>query len=99
MTDQSYVASTDATHNDASAALLADHNHVPDKQTPSHQSWLSTIVDYVPDKLGAPAVVSKLLPTVIKTAALFYPGVAGVAGYVAMSALAQAHPGDRLDNQ
>ena len=98
MIDQASMSSKDAgNHGDASAALLSDHNQ--SAQAPSSESWLSTIVDYVPNKLGAPKIVSNVLPTLFKTAALFYPGPVGAASYVAMSALDQAHPGDTLGNQ
>jgi hypothetical protein len=98
MIDQASMSSKDAgNHGDASAALLSDHNQ--SVQAPSSENWLSTIVDYVPDKLGAPKFVSNVLPTLFKTAALFYPGPVGAASYVAMSALEQAHPGDTLGNQ
>ena len=97
MSDKVMASTTDASsHVDASAALISDHNQTTAQPS---ESWLHTIVDYVPDHLHAPKIVSNILPTLVKTAALFYPGVAGVAGYVAMSALDQAHPDDSLKNQ
>jgi len=100
MSDKGIASSSnERNHADASVALLSDHNQMTAEQTQPSDSWLRTIVDYVPDHLHAPKVVSNVLPTLVKTAALFYPGAAGVAGYVAMSALDQAHPNDSLKNQ